>query len=143
MGKQHLVAIPLQLVIPKEPFQQWGLDFIKEFKENSSNGFKWILIGTDYFNRWVEAIPMKREIDNVVKELLEEIIVTRFCVPTKITTDNAKEFNSTDLSSFGFDYGNVLSHSSNYYQQENGLEESSNKYLMTIIMKIVGDNKRI
>jgi transposase InsO family protein len=63
-------------------------------------------------------------------------------VPAKITTDNAKAFSSTELSFFYFKYGIVLSHSSNYYPQGNGLTESSNKNLMNIIKKTVGDNKK-
>ena len=39
-------------------------------------------------------------------------------------------------------YGIVLSHASDYYPQGNGQAESSNKNLMTIVKKIVGDNKR-
>jgi hypothetical protein len=35
-----------------------------------------------------------------------------------------------------------LSHSSNYYPQGNGLAESSNKNLMNIVKKIVGENKK-
>lgn len=31
---------PLQPVVVEAPFQQWGLDFIEEFKDNSSNGHK-------------------------------------------------------------------------------------------------------
>jgi transposase InsO family protein len=63
-------------------------------------------------------------------------------VPANITTDNAKSFSSATLSSFYFKYGIVLSHSSNYYPQGNGLAESNNKNLMAIINKIVGDNKK-
>jgi hypothetical protein len=68
-------------IIIEAPFQQWGLDFIGEFKDNSSNGFKWVLTATDYFTRWVEVIPTKRETDIVVKEFLEDRIITRFGVP--------------------------------------------------------------
>jgi hypothetical protein len=75
-------------------------------------------------------------------DFLEDRIITRFGVPAKITTDNAKAFSSTKLSSFCFKYGIILSHSSNYYPQGNGLAESSNKNLMTILKKTVGDNKR-
>ena len=46
------------------------------------------------------------------------------------------------MSSFCSKCSIVLSHSSNYYPQGNGLAESSNKNLMTIIKKIVGDNKK-
>jgi transposase InsO family protein len=118
------------------------LDFIGQFKDNSSNGYTWILTATDYFTKWVEAIPTKSATDKVVMNFLEDKIITRFGVPARITTDNAKAFSSTEFSSFCFKYGIVLSHSSNYYPQGNGLAESSNKNLMAIVKKIVGDNKR-
>jgi transposase InsO family protein len=141
-GKQKLAALPLQPVVVEAPFQQWGLDFIGQFKDNSSNGYTWILTATDYFTKWVEAIPTKSTTDKVVMNFLEDKIITRFGVPARITTDNAKDFSSTEFSSFFFKYGIVLSHSSNYYPQGNGLAESSNKNLMAIVKKIVGDNKR-
>jgi transposase InsO family protein len=52
---------------------------------------------------------------------LEERIITRFGVPSKITTDNAKAFSSHALAEFCFKYDIVLSHSSNYYPQGNEL----------------------
>jgi hypothetical protein len=141
-GKQKLAALPLQPVVVEAPFQQWGLDFIGQFKDNSSNGYTWIITTTDYFTKWVEEIPTKSATDKVVMDFLEDKIITRFGVPAKITTDNAKAFSSTELSSFCFKYGIMLSHSSNYYPQGNGLAESNNKNLMNILKKTVGDNKR-
>jgi len=48
---------------------------------------------------------MKKAIYKVVMEFLEDIIITRFGVLTKITIDNAKAFSSTNLSNFCFNYG--------------------------------------
>jgi transposase InsO family protein len=73
---------------------------------------------------------------------LEEWIITRFGAPSKITTDNAKAFSSYALVEFCFKYGITLSHSSNYYPQGNGLAESTNKNLMNILKKVVGENKK-
>jgi len=100
------------------------------------------LTATNYFTKWVEAIPAKNATEKVIMDFIENNIITRFGVPAKITTDNAKAFSSSEFSSFCFKYGIVLSHSSNYYPQGNGLAESSNKNLITIIKKIVGDNKK-
>jgi hypothetical protein len=36
-NKPKLPAQPLKLVVVEAPFQQWGLDFVGEFKHNSSN----------------------------------------------------------------------------------------------------------
>jgi hypothetical protein len=85
---------------------------------------------------------MKKATEEVVMNVLEEQIITRFGVPSKITTDNAKAFTSHALAKFCFKYDIVLSHSSNYYPQGNRLAKSSNKNLTNIIKKVVGENKR-
>ena len=92
--KQKLAALPLKSVVIQAPFQQWGLDFIGKFNDNSSNGYTWILTATDYFTKWVEAIPTKAATQKVVMDFLEDKIITRFGVPAKITTNNAKSFSS-------------------------------------------------
>ena len=58
-----------------------------------------------------------------------------------IIIDNAPSFISGELSIFFFGYGIIRSHSSNYYPQDNGLPESSNTNLMSIIKRTTGDNK--
>jgi hypothetical protein len=61
IGKHKLDALPLHLVVVETNFQQWGLEFIEKFKDNSSNGYSWVLTATYYFTKWVEAIPTKSE----------------------------------------------------------------------------------
>jgi hypothetical protein len=79
-----------------------------EFKDNSSNEYRWVLTAIDYFTRWVEAIPTKKATKEVVMKFLEEKIITRFGVPATITTDNAKAFSPVALNEFCFKY--VLIH---------------------------------
>ena len=113
--------------IKKEaPFQQWGLDFIGEINPHSSTQHRWILTATDYFTKWVEAIPTRKATDSVVIEFLEENILARFGCPRKIVTDNAQAFKSMEMISFCQKYNIVLGHSTTYYPQGNGLAESSN-----------------
>ena len=68
----------------------------------------------DYFTKWVELIPTKKDVDKVIMEFLEDKIITIFGVPSKITTGNAKAFSSMEFTSFYFKYGIMISHSSNY-----------------------------
>ena len=42
------------------------------------------LIATDYFTKWVEAIPTKSANEKVIMDFLEDRIITRFGVPSKI-----------------------------------------------------------
>jgi hypothetical protein len=142
MGKHKLPALPLVLVKTGAPFQQWGLDFIGKINPHSSAQQKWILTATDYFTKWVEAIPTRRETDSMVIYFLEEIILSRFGCPRKIVTDNAQDFKSMAMISFFQNYNIVLSHSTAYYPQGNGLVESSNKSLINIIKKVLNENKK-
>jgi hypothetical protein len=65
-GKKNLPALPLVHVKAEAPFQQWGLDFIGEIHPQSSAQHRWILTATDYFTKWVEAIPTRNATDSVV-----------------------------------------------------------------------------
>ena len=85
-------------MIVETPFQQWGLAFIGEFKDNSSNGYQWILTAIDYFTIWVEIVPTKKATEEVVMNVLEKRIITRFGAPAKITTNNDKDFISFVLA---------------------------------------------
>ena len=110
-GKDRLQYLTLKPIAGNAPFQQWGLHFIGEIQPASSGQHKWILIATDLFTKWVEAIPTKAATDTVVMNFLENQIITRFGVLAKITTNNGLAFSSADMSSFCFKYRIVLSHS--------------------------------
>ena len=103
-GKQTMKALPLHPIVTQAPFQQWGLDFIGKFKDNSSNG------SIDYFTKWLESIPTNNETNDLVMEFLEDKIITIFGVPAKIITNNGPTFSSSDISSFCFKYDIFLSH---------------------------------
>lgn len=58
-GRQKKPEIPLHPVIIDQPFEQWGLDIIGEIIPHSSKQHNYILTATNYFTKWVEAIPLK------------------------------------------------------------------------------------
>jgi len=41
-------------------FRGWAIDLIGQIYPPSSKGHKFILVATDYFTNWVEAIPLKK-----------------------------------------------------------------------------------
>lgn len=50
------------------PFEKWGIDMIGEINPHSSMQHKYILTTTDYFTRWVEAMPLRQVNTNQVIE---------------------------------------------------------------------------
>jgi len=136
------VSLPLNPISVEAPFQQWGLDFIREINPNSSGKHKWILTATDYFTKWIEATPTRRATEEVIMDFIENNILARFSYPRQIVTDNALAFKSKKMINFFHKYHISLNHSMAYYPQGNGLAGSSNKSLVRIIKKLLEDNKK-
>jgi hypothetical protein len=132
-GKRKLQPLPLKPISVEAPFRQWGLDFIGEIHPQSSTQHKWILTVTDYFTKWIEAVPTRQATDTVIIQFLQNNILSRFGCPIKIITENATTFKSKKMENFCSDYHITLGHSMAYYPQGNGLAESSNKCLTKII----------
>jgi len=141
-GKRKLLPFPLKPISTEKPFQQWGLDFIGEIHPSSSGQHKWILTATDYFTKWIEAIPCRQANDTIIIQFLECNILSRFSCPEKIITDNAAAFKSKKMINFCHKFHITLGHSTAYYPQGNGLAKSSNKSLINIIKKVLEENKK-
>jgi len=141
-GRQQLKSLSLNPIHVNGPFQQWGLDFIGEINPHSSGQHKWILVATDYFTKWIEAIPTKNSSHQVVIKFLNDNIFTRFGCPTKLVTDNVAVFKAKELMDMTESMGIQVVHSTSYYPQGNGLAESSNKSLVRVIKKLLEDNKK-
>lgn len=124
------------------PFQKWGLDIIGEINSNSSQLQKYILMTTYYFTCWMEAIPLKVKIKIQVISFLNSHIVTRFGIPQYLVFENENHFPSLKLTEYALENNIKMKYASNYYPGGNGLVESMNKKLITIIKKIVTDDQR-
>nr|AAX94878.1 retrotransposon protein, putative, unclassified [Oryza sativa Japonica Group]ABA92250.1 retrotransposon protein, putative, unclassified [Oryza sativa Japonica Group] len=52
-------AAVLNPIIKPWPFRGWALDFIGQIYPSSSKGHRFVLVATDYFTKWAEAVPLK------------------------------------------------------------------------------------
>lgn len=83
----HMSASELHAIIKLWPFRGWALDVIGEIRPTSSKQQKFILVGIDYFTKWVEVVPLVKVDQETVIEFVQKHIVYRFGIPTTITTD--------------------------------------------------------
>ena len=60
---------------------------IEKFSPPSSKNHAFILVATDYFTNWVEAIPLKMINQSEVIKCIKENIIHRFALPQTITAD--------------------------------------------------------
>ena len=91
--KIHQPKGVLNLLSSPWPFAQWGLDIVGPFFKVIGNK-KYLLVGTDYFTKWVETKPLANIRDVDVKRFIWKSIVTRFGVPYALISDNGLQFDS-------------------------------------------------
>jgi transposase InsO family protein len=96
----------------------------------------WILTATNYFTKWIEAIPTRSASGKVIISFLEDIMSIFGC-PRRIVIDNVASFKVEPLINLCEQYGITLIHSTPYHPQGNDLADSSNKSLIKFIKKLL------
>ena len=122
--------MPHQPVLPLEPFQKWGLDFVGPFTPAAARTRnKYILIATEYCTKWVEAKPLRDNTATSTTKFLYKHVWCRFGCPIELISDQGGHFLNTVISDLTQHYIVVHKKSTPYYPQANGLAESMNKTL--------------
>ena len=101
-----------------------------------------MLVATDYFTKWVEAIPLKTVTSQNMIEFVKEHLIYRFGIPQTITTDQGTQFTSSEFEEFATGMGIKLLNSSPYYAQANGQAEASNKGIIKPIKRKIEETPR-
>ncbi|XP_051144005.1 uncharacterized protein LOC127260334 [Andrographis paniculata] len=107
----------MHAVVKPWPFRGWAMDIIGKIHPPSSRCQSFILVATDYFTKWIEAVPLANVTYQEVIKFVKEHIIHRYGIPQTITTDQGTVFTSDRVAAFAAQYGIALLHSSPYYVQ--------------------------
>lgn len=141
-GIQHVPASELHAIVKPWPFTGWALDVIGEIKPASSKQQRYILVGIDYFTKWVEAVPLPNVNQEAMIDFVQDHILCRFGIPETITTDQGSVFTGRKMQEFAQEVGFKLLTSTPYYAQANGQVEAANKVIIGLIKKHIGNKPR-
>ena len=118
------------------------MDFIGKIYPPSSGQHCFIIVATDYFTKWVKAIPLRSVTQAIVIKFIEEQIIHRFGLPESITEDQGSVFIGSETLSFAESRGIKILNLTPYYAQANGQAEATNKTVINIIEKMIKENPR-
>ena len=102
---------------------------------------KYLLVGTDYFTKWVVAEPLANIRDANVKRFVWKNIVTRFGVPHVLISDNGLQFDSKMFRRYCGELGTTNRYSTPTYPQRNGQAKTINKVIVNGLKKKLDDAK--
>ena len=121
-------------------FIQWSLDIVGPFSKAVGNK-RFLVVGIDYFTKWIKAKPLAN-IKNVdVKRLFWKNIVTRFGIPHSLILDNGLQFDSKAFRRYCCKLGITNRYSTPTYPQGNGQAETINKVIVSGLKKRLDDAK--
>jgi hypothetical protein len=85
--------MPHQPVLPLEPFQKWGLDFVGPFKPAAAQTCNlYILVTTHYCTEWVEGKALKDNTADSFAKFLYKYIWCHYGCPIELVSDQGMHF---------------------------------------------------
>ena len=102
---------------------------------------KYLLVGIDYFTKWVEAKPLANIRNVDVKRFIWKNIVTRFRVLHMLISDNGLQFDNKMFRRYCSELGITNRYSTPAYPQGNGQAEAVNKIIVNRLKKKLDDAK--
>jgi len=133
-NKKHAPANELTSVFSPWPFHKWGVDIVGPFPL-APGQLKFLIVGIDYFTKWIEAEAVSRITADRVKKFYWKKIICRFGLPKYFVTDNGTQFASTSVVDFCTQLGIQTKFVSVIHPQANRQAEAANNVILNGINK--------
>lgn len=119
-----------------EPFEKIGIDVLGPFPL-TEKGNRWVLVMTDYFTKWPEAVALPVQTAEAVAEAFLEAVVSRFGVPRQIHSDQCRNFESEVFQKLLKLLGARKTRTTPLHPQSDGLAERFKRTLLDYLAKFV------
>ena len=116
------------------------MDIVGPFPKVAGNKRN-LLVGTDYFTKWVETKSLANIRDANAKRFVWKNIVTRFRIPRTLISNNELQFDSKAFRRYCCDLGITNRYSTPAYPQGNGQAKAVNKVIVSGLKKMLDDAK--
>ena len=114
------------------PFAQWGQDIMGPFP-TALRQLKFLVVGIDYFTKWVEAEPLATITEKSIRSFVWRNIICRYGIPRVLVSDNGKQFDNSAFKDFCSELSIKNHYSSPAHSQANRQVEVTNRTLLKII----------
>ena len=123
------------------PVERIEIDILRPLTETNAR-HKYILVITDCFTKWVEAIPLQSiDASTIAKHFVEQFI-TRFGIPKEIHTDQGRQFES-DLFQSLCSYLKIdKTRTTPFHPQSDGLVERFNRTIADMLSKYIAPSEK-
>ena len=107
----------------------------------SRGGYRNILVITDHFTRYAQAIPTRNPRARTTAEMFINHFVGLYIFPKRIHIDQGRNFESTSIKEMCAVLGLEKSHNTPYHPMGNGMTEKFNQTLIRMLRTLEGEKK--
>ena len=128
---RHVASPHGTFKLPDARFDHVHLDIVGPLPPSEGNSY--ILTAVDRFTRWPEAFPMPNITADTVAKTFIRGWVSRFGVPSTVTTDQGRQFESDLFKQLSILLGTTRVRTSPYNPAANGLVERLHRQIKTAL----------
>ena len=110
------------------PWQKVAVDLVGPLPV-TPRGNKWIMVLTDHFTRWQDALPLTDATAPVVAEMLDARVFSYFGIPEELHSDRGAQFEGDLITELCSWWGITKTRTTPYHPQSNGVVERGNRTL--------------
>ena len=128
-GPQHARQGALENMKAGYPLEIMAMDIVGPLP-TSKTGNKYILVISDYFTKWAEAIGIPNQEAITVATKLVDHVFCRLSIPTQLHSDMGAQFESQLIKDISALLGIKKTHTTPYHPQSDGLVERLNRTIL-------------
>jgi len=137
--KAHGDVAPLVSITTSQPLELVCIDFLS--LESSSGGYQNVLVITDHFTRYAQAIPTRNQTARTTAEALFNSFITHYGFPKRLHADQGANFESRVIRELCQIAGVDKSRTTAYHPMGNGMVERFNRSLLAMLGTLEPEKK--
>ncbi len=131
---QPQVRVPMRHLLAFRPLEVLAVDFVKVDK--GRGGYEDVLIKTDVYTKFSQAVPCRDQTAVIVAKALRNQWFTKFGIPTRIHSDQGRNFEGDIVRELCSLYGIRKSRTTPYHPEGNAQAERFNRTLFGLIKSL-------